>query len=135
MDEETLIFLKPSALKRGLVGEILSRFERKGLEIVKLELINMSREKAERFYAVHKSKPFFENLLNVVGGERIVTAVLKGENAVRVVRKMIGTTDPAEAEAGTVRGDYGLDVTDNLIHASDSFESYLYEVKILFPKK
>ncbi|MFQ5710789.1 MAG: nucleoside-diphosphate kinase [Candidatus Geothermarchaeales archaeon] len=130
--EETLIFLKPSALSRGLVGEILSVFERKGLEIVELKLTTMSKETAERLYSVHKGKPFFERLIDVVSGKKIVTAILRGENAISVVRKMIGATNPAEAEPGTIRGDYGLDITDNLIHASDSLENYLYESKILF---
>jgi nucleoside-diphosphate kinase len=133
MTEYTLIFLKPSAIRRGLIGEILSRFEKKGLDIIDIRMLTMTREMAEEFYSVHKGKPFFEDLINTISGEKIVAAVLKGREAVSVVRRLIGATDPAKAEAGTIRGDWGLDITDNIIHASDSKESFEKEVRILFP--
>lgn len=133
--ERTLIFLKPSAIERGLVGEILSRFEKKGLKIVKLKSLILTREKVEEFYSVHRGKPFFKDLVNTITGRTIVAAILEGREAIQVVRTLIGATDPVKASPGTIRGDFGLDITDNLIHASDSPESYQREVKILFPEE
>ncbi len=131
--EETLTFLKPSAITRGLIGEIIGRFESKGLEILALKLISMTRDEAELLYAEHRSKTFYRELVDVVSGKRIVALILRGRDAVKVVRSMIGATNPVEAAPGTVRGDYGLEMTDNLIHASDSKESFQREVEILFP--
>ena len=135
MEEEyTLVFLKPSAIKRGLIGAILSRFERKGLEVVSIKSIYMTREMAEEFYSVHRGKPFFEELISTVGENKIVAFILKGRSAISVVRSLVGATDPVKAAPGTIRGDFGLDITDNLIHASDSPESFRREVSILFPE-
>lgn len=134
MSEYTLVFLKPVSLRRGLVGEIISRFERKGLEIKALKMIKVDRELAEEFYSVHKGKHFFDELVNSLDGKNIVAMILYGRDAIKVVRKLIGATDPVEAEPGTIRGDYGLDITENLVHASDSKESFEREVKILFPE-
>ncbi len=134
MSEETLIFLKPAAVERGLVGEILSRFERKGLKIKALKMLRMSRETAEEFYSIHRGKPFFEKLIETISDRDIVAAVLSGREAIKVVRSLVGATDPVKAAPGTIRGDFGLDITDNLIHASDSRESFDREVKILFPE-
>lgn len=133
-NDKTLIFLKPIALRRGIVGEILSRFERKGFKFIALKLIKMDRELTEKFYEIHKGKHFFGELVSSIAGKEIVAAVLEGRAAVEVVRKMIGSTDPVKAEPGTIRGDYGMDVTENIIHASDSVESFKREVKILFPE-
>lgn len=133
-DEYTLVFLKPSAIRRGLVGDILSRFERKGLEIVSIKTIYMTREMAEDFYSIHRGKHFFDELINTVGGKKIVAFVLRGRSAISVVRTLVGATDPVNAAPGTIRGDYGLDITDNLIHASDSKESFVREAQILFPE-
>lgn len=132
--EYTLVFLKPISIRRGLVGEIISRFEKKGLEIKALKMLRVSRELAEEFYSVHRGKHFFEDLVNSLADRDIVAMVLYGRSAVKVVRRLIGATDPVEADPGTIRGDYGLDITENLIHASDSKESFLREVKILFPE-
>lgn len=132
--EYTLVFLKPSAIRRGLVGSILSRFERKGLEVVSIKTIYMTREMAEEFYSIHKGKHFFEDLINTVGDRKIVAFILKGRSAISVVRALVGATDPVRAAPGTIRGDFGLDITDNLIHASDSRESFIREVRILFPE-
>ncbi len=134
MSEYTLVFLKPVSLRRGLVGEIISRFERKGLEIKALKMIKVDRKLAEEFYSVHKGKHFFEELVNSLDGKNIVAMILYGREAIKVVRKLIGATDPVNAEPGTIRGDYGLDITENLVHASDSKESFEREVKILFPE-
>ncbi len=130
----TLVFLKPGVMERGLVGTILSRFEAKGLKIVGLKLLRMSGEEAREFYSVHRGKTFFEDLVETVSRKDMVAAVLRGREVVRVVREMIGVTDPVEAAPGTIRGDFGLDITDNLIHASDSRESFEAEVSILFPE-
>lgn len=134
MSEETLIFLKPAAVERGLVGEILSRFERKGFVIKALKMLRMSKEMAEDFYSVHRGKHFFEDLIETISGKRIVAAILSGRDAIKVVRMLVGATDPVEAAPGTIRGDFGLDITDNLIHASDSKESFDREARILFPE-
>ena len=132
--EYTLVFLKPSAIERGLIGEIISRFERKGLEVVSIKTCIMNRDEAEDFYSIHRGKHFFNNLINTISGRKIVAIVLKGRSAINVVRNMIGATDPIKAGPGTIRGDYGLDITDNLIHASDSVKSFNREVSILFPE-
>ncbi len=134
MSEYTLVFLKPVAIRRGLIGEIISRFEKKGLEIKALKMMTISRELAEEFYSVHRGKHFFDELVSSLENRKIVAMILYGRSAVKVVRKLIGSTDPVEAEPGTIRGDYGLDITENLVHASDSRESFEREVKILFPE-
>lgn len=133
-EEYTLIFFKPSVVNRGLIGELISKFERKGFEIVALKMMILDKKTAENFYSVHKEKHFFEKLVNTISGKKIVAMVLKGRHAISVVRKMIGSTDPVNADPGTIRGDYGLDITDNIIHASDSVESFNREVRILFPE-
>jgi nucleoside diphosphate kinase (EC 2.7.4.6) len=115
--------LKPSAVERGLLGEIISRFERKGLRIIAMKMIRMRREEAERLYEVHRGKHFYEQLVSTIAGKRVVVMVLEGRSAISVVRKMVGATDPVNAEPGTIRGDLGLDITDNLVHASDGKES------------
>ncbi|MCS7132283.1 MAG: nucleoside-diphosphate kinase [Nitrososphaeria archaeon] len=130
--ERTFVMLKPSCVQRGLVGEVISRFERKGLRIVQLKVEKISREKAAELYKVHYGKPFYGDLINTIAGKTVVLMVLEGRKAISITRKMIGATDPAEAEAGTIRGDLAIDLTDNLIHASDSQESYEREHKIFF---
>jgi nucleoside-diphosphate kinase len=132
VSERTFVMLKPSAVERGLLGEIISRFERKGLRILAMKMIRMRREEAERLYEVHRGKHFYEQLVSTIAGSRVVVMVLEGRSAISVVRKMIGATDPVNAEPGTIRGDLGLDITDNLVHASDSKESYEHEHRIFF---
>ena len=132
VSERTFVMLKPSAVERGLLGEIISRFERKGLRIIAMKMIKMRREEAERLYEVHRGKHFYEQLVSTIAGKRVVVMVLEGRSAISVVRKMIGATDPANAEPGTIRGDLGLDITDNLVHASDDKESYEHEHRIFF---
>ena len=132
MTERTLIVIKPDGVRRCLIGEILSRFERKGFKIVELKMFKMSREKAEEFYSIHKGKHFFNELIDFITSGPIVAAVLEGRNAIEVVRLMIGLTDSSKALPGTIRGDFGLEVTANLIHASDSLESYRREYKVIF---
>lgn len=130
--DRTFVILKPNAVIRGLVGEIVSRFEKKGLKLVELQMRRMTRDEAARLYEVHRGKPFYDDLLEAITAGPVVLMVLEGRQAVDVVRKLIGSTDPVKAEPGTVRGDYGLDITDNLVHASDSRESFEKESSIFF---
>jgi nucleoside-diphosphate kinase len=133
-EERTLIVVKPDAVKRGLVGEVISRFERKGFRIVDMKLMNVSRAVAKEFYSPHSSKPFFKELVNFFTSGPVVAAILEGREAITVVRSMIGATDSAKALPGTVRGDLSLGLTENAIHASDSKENFERESKILFGK-
>ncbi len=130
----TFFFIKPGAVKRQLVGEVISRIEKKGLKIVALKMVELTQKEAEELYSVHKGKKFFKELVNYVTSGPIVAAIVEGRDAVNVVRRMIGATDPVKAQPGTIRGDLGLDLTDNVIHASDSKENYLREKKIIFPE-
>lgn len=130
--DRTFVILKPKAVQRGLVGEIISRFEKKGLRLVELQMKQMTRDEASRLYEVHKGKPFYDDLVKVMTSGPVVLMVLEGRQAVEVVRKLIGSTDPVKAEPGTIRGDFGLDITDNLVHASDSGESFDRESAIFF---
>lgn len=130
--ERTFIMLKPSCIDRGLVGEILARLEKKGLKIIQMKFLKMKREIAEELYSIHRGRDFYENLVKTLESRRVVAIVVEGRKAIEVVRKMIGATDPAHAEPGTIRGDLAVELTDNLIHASDSIESYIREYKIFF---
>ncbi|HDD42330.1 MAG TPA: nucleoside-diphosphate kinase [Nitrososphaeria archaeon] len=133
--ERTFVMLKPSCVERGLIGEVISRFERKGLKILQMKILKMPREKAEELYKVHYGKPFYDDLINAIAGRTVALMVLEGRKAVSVVRKLVGATDPAQAEAGTIRGDFAIELTDNLIHAADSPESYEREHKIFFSEE
>lgn len=124
--------IKPDAVRRGLVGEILSRFERKGFKILGLKMVKMTREMAEELYSPHRDKHFFSDLITFSISGPVVVMVIEGNNAVEVTRLMIGATDARKAAPGTIRGDYGLDIQENLIHASDSKESFEREYKIFF---
>lgn len=130
--EETFVMVKPNAVERGLVGEIISRLERKGLRLDELHLIEMSRDRAERLYVEHEGKSFYEDLVRFVTSGRVVVVRCSGKSAVSVVRTLIGATDPVEAAPGTIRGDYGLEIGENLVHGSDSLESAERELGIFF---
>ena len=132
MAEQTLIIIKPDAVKRNLVGEILSRFEKKGFTISKLKALNFTVEMAEQFYSAHNSKPFFGELVSFITSRKVVAAVIEGENVIDTTREIIGKTNPKEAAPGTIRGDFGIDITENSIHASDSSESFDKEVNVVF---
>jgi len=134
MVEETLIVIKPDGVRRGLVGEILGRFEKKGFVLKRLRMQTMSKELAEEFYSVHRGKPFFGELVAFITSGPVVGAVLSGQDAVATVRRMVGATKSWEAAAGTIRGDYSLGYTDNAIHASDSGESFTKESGVFFGK-
>jgi len=130
--QKTLIVIKPDAVIRRLVGKIVSRFEERGLEILELRLQSFSKEKAEEFYDVHREKNFFRELVSFISSGKTVACILEGNDAINVVRAMVGQTRSYEASPGTIRGDYGLGLTDNIIHASDSRESFIKESNVIF---
>lgn len=132
MLEQTFVMLKPDAIQRGMMGEIISRIERKALKVVALKMIQLDRELAERQYEIHRGKHFFEELVEFVISSPVLVMVVEGEEAIRVVRGMMGATNPFEAEPGTIRGDLGLDLTKNLIHGSDSPETAQREIVLFF---
>lgn len=130
--QRTLVLVKPSGVKRGLVGEILSRYERKDLRLIGMKLFCMSRETAERFYEVHREMKFFQDLVSVMTAGPLVAIVLEGKDAIEVVRRLNGATNPVNAYPGTIRGDFALDLADNVVHASDSSETARREIRSLF---
>ena len=131
--ERTFSFLKPESVMRGLIGEIVSRFERKGLVLVAAKLIQMSQGQAENLYGIHRGKPFFNELVSHVTSGPVFLMVWEGPNAVTVVRNLVGATNPLNAAPGTVRGDFALQVTPNAIHGADSVENANREMSIFFP--
>jgi nucleoside-diphosphate kinase len=130
--ERTLVLLKPDAVQRLLVGRLLARFEERGLKIVGLKLVHVDRAFAERHYAVHRGKPFFEGLLAFITSAPLVALALEGPNAISMVRAMIGSTRPHEAAPGTIRGDYAVETSQNLVHASDGPETAASELALWF---
>jgi nucleoside-diphosphate kinase len=130
--QRTLVMLKPDAVQRGQVGQILARFEAKGLKLVALKMVQISRPLAERHYGVHKGKPFYEPLVEFITSAPTVLVVLEGKDAVPVVRKMMGATACAAAEPGTIRGDLGVSNRFNLVHGSDSPETAAAEIALFF---
>ena len=129
----SLILVKPDAFERGLTGEVLARFESKGLRLIALKLLQVDVELANRHYAEHTEKPFFGDLVEFITRGPLVAAVLEGHDAVTAARQVIGVTDPLEAVPGSIRGDFGLEVTYNLVHGSDSDESAAREIALWFP--
>ena len=132
MNERTLVLIKPDGVQRLLTGRILARYEDRGLKLVGLKLIHVSRELAEQHYAVHREKPFFTGLVDFITSAPLVAAVLEGPNAIAVVRAMNGATRPHEAAPGSIRGDFALETAQNLVHASDSPENAASEVGLWF---
>lgn len=130
--ERTLIIVKPDAVQRGLSGEILSRFEARGLKIIGMKFMQVSRELAEKHYAIHRERPFFGRLVDYITSAPVIAIALEGPDAVAAARKTIGATRPHEAEAGTIRGDFALTVDYNLVHGSDSVENGQVEVANFF---
>jgi len=130
--ERTLILVKPDAMQRGLAGEILARFERRGLRLVGLRLLKVDKAMAKRHYAEHIGKPFFDGLVDYITSSPIVAAVFEGSNAVAAARQLMGSTRPTEAAPGTIRADFGLEVGRNLVHGSDSVASAKREIEIFF---
>jgi nucleoside-diphosphate kinase len=130
--ERTLVLIKPDAMKRGLAGEILGRFERRGLAVRTARLVSVDRPLAERHYAEHSEKPFFGELVEFITSAPTLALVLEGEGAIGVVRETMGATDPAEAAPGTIRGDLALSMPDNLVHGSDAPETARREIELWF---
>ena len=131
--QRTLILVKPDAFSRGLTGEVIARFEHKGLRIVGMRLMTVDRELAEHHYAEHEGKPFFGDLVEFITGGPLVAMVLEGHEAVTAARQVIGATNPIEAAPGSLRGDFGLEVQTNLVHGSDSSDSADREIALFFP--
>jgi nucleoside-diphosphate kinase len=131
--DRTLILVKPDAFVRGLTGEIIARFERKGLRIVALRGLTVTKELAEQHYAEHAERPFFGELVEFITSGQIVAIVLEGENAVKAARQVIGATDPLEAATGSIRGDFAVEMSRNMVHGSDSPESAAREAGLFFP--
>jgi nucleoside-diphosphate kinase len=132
--ERTLILVKPDAFARNLTGEIISRFERKGLHLVALQQMTLTRELASQHYAEHEGKPFYGELVDFITSAPLVAMVLEGEKAIAAARQVIGSTNPLEANPGSIRGDYAIEVGQNMVHGSDARESAAREVALFFPE-
>jgi len=130
--ERSLVLIKPDAVQRGLSGTIIARLERRGLRIVAMKMIQMDKALAQRHYAVHQNKPFFNDLVKFITSSPIIAAVFEGKNAVEVIRQTMGETNAAKALPGTIRGDFAIDLQQNLVHGSDSIENAAKEISIFF---
>jgi len=130
--ERSLVLIKPDAIQRGLTGEIISRLEKRGLKIVAMKMLQMDNGLAQRHYAIHEGKAFFNELVVFITSSPIIASIFQGEDAVNVIRQTMGATDPAKALPGTIRGDFGLDIGHNLIHGSDSLENASKEITLFF---
>jgi len=135
MAERTFIMLKPDTIQRDLIGEIIGRLERRGLKFVAMKLVRMDKKTAEKLYEGHYGKDFFEHLVRYVTSGPVVVAVVESKYCISVVRKMLGATDPKEADAGSIRGDFGLEMRRNVVHASDSVETAEREMLLFFTKE
>jgi len=133
--ERSLVLIKPDAVSRNLVGKIIGRIEEKGMSLLALRMLHMDRSLAERHYAVHADKPFFNDLVAYITSEPIVAAVFGGENAVEVIRQVMGATDPAKAAPGTIRKDFAQDIERNSVHGSDAPETAKHEIALFFTEK
>ncbi len=133
--ERSLVLIKPDAMQRGLAGTIITHLESRGLKLVALKMLQLDEALAKRHYAIHKNKPFFDSLVNYITSAPIIAAVFEGKKAVEAIRETMGATDPAKAKAGTIRGDFGLDIEHNTVHGSDSIETAEEEIKLFFTKE
>jgi nucleoside-diphosphate kinase len=132
--ERTFVIIKPDAVQRGLIGKIISRFERKGIKIVAMKMISVNRELAEKHYGIHKGKPFFEPTIKYITSSPVIALILEGINAIEMVRTMMGKTDPQKAELGSIRGDFGQFIGRNIIHGSDGTDTAKFEINLWFKK-
>lgn len=132
MSEKTFVILKPDTVQRGLVGEIISRFEKRGLKLINLQMMRVSEELARKHYAVHSDMPFFAGLIDFICSSPVVILMLEAPNAIQLVRNMVGATNPVEAATGSIRSDYGTDIGRNLVHASDGPETAASEIALWF---
>ncbi|SHE87419.1 nucleoside diphosphate kinase [Marinitoga hydrogenitolerans DSM 16785] len=130
--EREFLFLKPNTVRRGLIGEVISRLERRGIKIIALKMIWVTKEQAEELYQEHKGKSFYNDLIDFVLSGPVVVMILEGPRVIEMVRHIIGNTDPLKASPGSIRGEFGMSVTKNIVHASDSLESAKREMKIFF---
>jgi nucleoside-diphosphate kinase len=130
--ERTLVILKPDAIQRGLIGPIITRLEQRGLRFAAMKLMQISPDLAARHYAIHKGKPFYEGLVQFITSGPVVAAVIEGKDAIDIVRKTLGATSPANAEPGTIRADFGLEIGRNLVHGSDGPDTAAYEIPLFF---
>jgi len=133
--ERTLVIIKPDAVQRSLIGPVITRFECRGLRLVAMKFMQITRELAGRHYAIHKGKPFYEPLLNYITSGPVVVMVWEAPDAIAIVRKTMGATRPVEAELGTIRGDFGLEVGRNIVHGSDGNETAAFEIDLFFDKE
>ena len=133
--ERSLVLIKPDAMQRGLAGMIISRLERRGLKVIAMKMLQMDNALAQRHYAVHKDKAFFNDLVEFITSSPIIAAVFEGERAIEAIRQAMGATDPVKAAPGSIRGDFGLDIQQNLVHGSDSPESAEREIHLFFSPK
>ena len=133
--EKSLVLIKPDDMQRNLAGTIINLFENQGLKLVAIRMLHMDKALAQKHYAIHKDKPFFNSLVDYISSTPIVAAVFEGEGAIAIIRKTMGTTDPTKAEAGTIRGDFGIDIEHNSVHGSDSKETAGEEIKLFFSKE
>lgn len=132
--ERTLLIIKPDGVSRGLIGEVISRIERKGYRIEKMKMMKIGKELAERHYAEHRDKPFFDDLVSFITSGPVVVAILAGEGCIAGFREMMGETNPRNATPGTIRGDLATEITRNIVHGSDSYESARREIALFFPE-
>ena len=130
--ERSLVLIKPDAMQRGLAGTIIARLQELGLKLVAIKMLHVDKALAQEHYAIHKDKPFFNDLVDYISSAPIIATVFEGEGVVELIRKTVGATDPAKAEAGTIRGDFGLDIGRNSVHGSDSVETAEKEIKLFF---
>lgn len=132
VQERTFVMIKPDGIQRGIIAEIITRFERKGLKLVALKMIRMDKEMAEKHYAIHKGKHFYESLIDFIISCPVIVSIWEGKNAIALVRKLVGATSPNNAEPGTIRGDFVISTTCNVIHASDALETAASEMNLFF---
>ncbi len=130
--EHTLVIIKPDAVQRGLIGEIITRFERRGLRIAAMKLMQIDESLAKRHYAIHEGKPFYEPLIRYITSSPVVVMALEGNDAIEITRRTMGATNPAEAAPGTIRADFGLEIGRNLVHGSDGTDTAAFEVPLFF---
>jgi nucleoside-diphosphate kinase len=133
--ERTLIIIKPDAVQRGLIGKIVARLERRGLRIAAMKLMKIDEALAQRHYAIHEGKPFYEPLIDYITSSPVVVMVLEGNSAIEIVRRTMGATNPAEAAPGTIRADFGLEIGRNLVHGSDGPDTAAFEVSLFFDEE
>jgi len=133
--EQTFVMIKPDAVQRCLIGEIIRRFEKKGLKIIAMKMVSVKRDLAEKHYGIHKGKPFFESTVEYITSSPVVAMVIEGNNAIQMVRSMMGETDPQKAGMGTIRGDYGQFIGRNIVHSSDGKDTAEFEINLWFNKE